>query len=53
MYSCIFSSQDVDRKGKLDPLVKMNEFLDETRKSESQKKQKRKKEKKQHKVVNM
>ena len=43
------SSQDVDRKGKLDPLVKMNEFLDQSRKSESLKKQKRKEEKKQHK----
>jgi hypothetical protein len=47
------NSQDVDRKDKLDPLVKMNELLDQTRKSESLKNHKQKKEKKKHKVVNV
>ena len=51
--SGIFSSQDDDRKSKLDPMVKINAFLDETKQTESWKKEKRKKEKKQRKVVNI
>jgi hypothetical protein len=50
--SGIFSSQDDDRKSKLDPMVKINAFLDETKQTESWKKEKRQKEKKQRKVVN-
>ena len=48
--SVLYSSQDVDKKNKLDPLAKMNAFLDQTKQSELQKKEKRKKEKKHHKV---
>lgn len=47
---CIFNSQGDDWKSKLDPLVKMNTFLNQTKRSESQKEEKRKKEKKRHQV---
>ncbi|XP_028410051.1 leukocyte receptor cluster member 1 homolog [Dendronephthya gigantea] len=40
-------SQDVDKKNKLDPLIKMNSFLDQRKQSRSEKKQR--KEKKKHK----